>query len=120
MDELERMVSQQKRAFDTAEMNAKAHMGGGSGSSSGGGSAGGSSSSSSSLHKYGTSASVSDIDAKIAAAKADLANRTQREGEARERFKEMEKSIAASEEHLAKLEVMSVQTPELTGMEAAA
>ena len=44
-------------------------------------------------------------------AQADLAARAAREGEAKERFKEMEKSIATSEEHLANLELMSIQTP---------
>ena len=46
-----------------------------------------------------------------------LAARATREAEAKARFKEMEASIATSEEHLANLELMAVQTPELMGME---
>ena len=63
-----------------------------------------------------TSASISDIDAKIAAAKAELAQRREREGDAKARFKEMEDSIAKGEEHIANVELMAVQTPELMGM----
>lgn len=115
LDELERQLNQQRRAFDAAEMNAEAMKSGGN-SRGGGGSS--SASSISNSHRFGHASSVSDINAQIAAAKADLAKRAERDVEAKERFKEMEKSIATSEEHLANLELMSVQTPELMGLEA--
>lgn len=103
LDELDRMVASQRRAFDAGEMSANALRA----STSGGGSA-----SAVSKHRFGSASAMSDLDARIAAAKADLAARAQREADAKENFREMEKSIAASEDHLVNAEVMSVRTLE--------
>mmetsp|Transcript_15096 Transcript_15096/g.37102 ORF Transcript_15096/g.37102 Transcript_15096/m.37102 type:complete len:161 (-) Transcript_15096:279-761(-) len=112
LDELEQMLSKQKQAFDIAEVAAAARLSVPAAAHS--------SSPPSSSHptrRFGHASSVSDLDAQIAAAKADLAAHGTREVQAKARFKEMEESIAASEQHLAALEVMSVQTPGLMGME---
>jgi hypothetical protein len=81
LDELERVIGQQKRAFDTAEMHAKINAdtkktGGVSASSPSASASAAASSSSTTTHsRFGHASSVSDLDAKIAAAKADIAGK---------------------------------------------
>eukprot|EP00740_Mantoniella_antarctica_P019312 CAMPEP_0198678316 /NCGR_PEP_ID=MMETSP1468-20131203/599_1 /TAXON_ID=1461545 /ORGANISM="Mantoniella sp, Strain CCMP1436" /LENGTH=112 /DNA_ID=CAMNT_0044415521 /DNA_START=99 /DNA_END=436 /DNA_ORIENTATION=- len=90
------MLSKQKQAFDIAEVAAAARLSVPAAAHS--------SSPPSSSHptrRFGHASSVSDLDAQIAAAKADLEAHGTREVQAKARFKEMEESIAASEQHLA-------------------
>ena len=56
--------------------------------------------------------SVADIDAQIAAVKAEALERQKRNTEAKARFAEAKGSIERGEAHIANIELMSVQTPE--------
>jgi hypothetical protein len=61
--------------------------------------------------------SLDDIDAKIAAAKEEMAARLKRQDEAKAEFKSMKASLEKTSEHLAKAEVYAVRTPNLGGVE---
>jgi|TARA_B110000003_G_scaffold268940_1_gene299209 hypothetical protein len=56
--------------------------------------------------------SVADIDAQIAAVKAEALERQKRDTIAKARFEETKGSIERGEAHIANIELMSVQTPE--------
>ena len=55
---------------------------------------------------------VADIDAQIAAVKAEALERQKRDTIAKAQFEETKGSIERGEAHIANIELMSVQTPE--------